>query len=127
VDHPPIWADSIVCGNRILAADFNVSWASPKNDKTKGAPLKIDRGDGIEGDHYQENNGFYTGKRHRTTVKDNEGDVHTIPDARAVPATSRSKIDNRVALIETWVLEIRTAAGAAPNLRPVRSQGQSQW
>jgi hypothetical protein len=110
--------NSVICGNRTLADDFNVSWANPKKDKTKEAPLVINGGDGIIGDHYRENNGFYTGKAHRTTVKDNEGDVHTISNGRPVPASSKSEIDHRVAQMENWVRAIRAAAGHGPGASP---------
>lgn len=103
--------DSIVCGNRTLADNGNVSWASPGNDESSQGPMRLMLGDGIVGDHYRENNGFYDGRQHRTTVRDNEGDSHSLSNGQVVPASSKASINSRVSILETWTSQIRAGAG----------------
>ena len=106
--------NTIVCGNRCLGADDNVSWANPTPDTTSSAAV-LNQGDGVSGYHYRENNGFLAGTVHKTSVLDSEGDRQTFASTPAVPAQNKGEVDRRIALLETWTSEIRSAAGGSPS------------
>ena len=110
--------NSTICGNSILGAAGNASWAGGGGDETKQFPLRLQGGTGFDfttataifGDHFQENNYFFDGTEYTTSIVDNDGDVHTITDGLLTTQTERDSIDDREELFNTWIDEARAAA-----------------
>lgn len=119
--------NTVICGNRALAANQNVSWASPSTDNSSGT-WTINGGDGIIGTHERENNCFYNGTDGNitTSILDNEDGTMSCGGEIAVSVASKNAVNAKVTLLETWATEIRAAAGAGPppsNVAPVGTAG----